>query len=182
MQSERQNPSRKMPQPDNERSADMIRIISSTMALMLTALLAGCNGKPTEDAPAVRFVSVQRLATYSPLKRLTYRNVCRDAGTLTFCVERISLSDTAAVVELRIINRSGELYRPEKERTPVLLLSSSDGTFMQGRVDSLAPIAALGEKYLYCRVDGRLSGELKTVLIEDARNRWEIVDIELPSS
>lgn len=169
-----------MPQPDNERSVDMIRIISSTMVLMLTALLSGCNGKPTEDAPAVRLVSVQRLATYSPLKRLTYHNVCRDAGTLTFCVERISQSESAVVVELRIINRSGVVHQPEKGSAISLRLSNSNGSFLEGLLEELVPIPAFGEKYLYCRLDGRLNGDLAAVILEGAPFHREIVDILLP--
>lgn len=169
-----------MPQIDNERSAAMNRVISSTMVLMLTTLLAGCNGKPKGDVPAARFVSEQRLATYSPLRRLTYRNVCRNAGALTFCVERISQSETAAVVELRISNRSGAPFRPENESIPYLLLSGSSGSFLQGPVENLGPIPAFGEQYLYCRVDGHLSGEPTALALEDARYHWIIVDIPLP--
>lgn len=160
----------------------MNRIMESIMVLMLIATVAGCNYKPAGHDPVLQKVSEQRLATYNPLRRLTYRNACRNAGALTVCVERISQSETAALVELRITNRSDAAYQPENDSAPSLHLSSSSGSFLQGSLENPSPIPAFGEKYLYCKLDGMLSGELKAVVLEDAFSPEKIVDIVLPSS
>ena len=139
-------------------------IKSRIVVVLLIAALTGCSDVPD---PMMKNVSEQLLVTYSPVRRLTYRNACGENGPIRICVERITTSDAAVLLELRINNRLTTTYQSLNASEPEILLASGNGAFLTGKLPLLQPIPASGEMNLYCRLDGQLSGELKMLVVDN---------------
>jgi hypothetical protein len=105
----------------------MKKVIAVCMAAAIAAPGAGCTAKPGDTVEATRKVSDQLLATYIPLRRLSYRNACGSEGVVTICVERISISDDTTLVEARIINASQSRYPLGNGSDDALILANDAG-------------------------------------------------------
>lgn len=164
----------------------MNRSIMHLLVVML-ATSAGCSEQTSAREGGGKKVSEQILVNYTPLRRISYRDTCGESRLLRVCVERITLSETAALLELRVTNRSAVPYLPGKSgEQPSVQLASSSGALLSGTIAHLGTVPSAGEKYLYCSIDGQMSGELKTVSWMEAsagqqpmNEPWENIVIDL---
>lgn len=145
----------------------MNMIIVRMIILILAAQAFGCSSKPAGNDPATVKVSEQRLSTYTPLRRLSYRNACGSNGPITLCVERITISENAALLEMRIHNSSERPYVLGNGSPPSLLLTNSGGSALKGQIEKLEQIPASAAKHLCCKLDGNITGKLKELNMED---------------
>lgn len=143
----------------------MNMITVRVILLILVVQGFGCSAESTGNTQAIKKVSEQQLSTYTTLRRISYRNTCGSEGLISVCVERITISDNAAMLEMRIINSSPESYVPGRDNPPSLLLTSSGGNVLKGRVVNLEQIPSSGEKYFYCKLDGNITGNPKELII-----------------
>jgi hypothetical protein len=133
----------------------MKRLVSVFMAVAL--LFAGCHKEPVVNNKAGKKVADQLLNSYSPVRRLTYRDACGGDGALTVCVERISISDSATLVEVRVRNGNRFSYVLGGPGGRVFLADADGETIAGDRVSErqLEP----GEVPMLFRMSGRLRGE-----------------------
>lgn len=119
----------------------------------------GCHQRPVPTERSVKKVADQVLAVYTPLRRLSYRDTCAGDGEFSVCVDRISVTDTATLVEARVKNGTPFSYSIGGAGCVNAVLTGSDGgkvTWEDGKPPRhLDP----GESHLRFKMDGRLAGE-----------------------
>lgn len=127
------------------------------LAVFLSCI--GCHQRPVPAERAGKKVADQLLALYTPMRRLSYQDACGGDGGLTICVDRISVTDAATLVEARIKNGTGFSYSLGGTGSGKAVLAGSDG----GKVgwEGGTPERHLdpGESLLHFKMDGRLAGE-----------------------
>jgi hypothetical protein len=134
-------------------------VIPAIMTALIAVLPAGCTSKPGEPVMTGKKVTDQLLATYAPLRRLTYRDACGSEGTLTVCVDRITISDTATLVETRIRNSSKSPYfRGYASGATAVLTNAADetGSLIGGNAGGNPQT---GEMKVQFRMEGHFRGE-----------------------
>lgn len=149
----------------------MVKIMVMFMALCLTILCAACTTKPGGAGDVPRKVADQRLATYTPIRRVTYRNACGSNGPLTVCVDRITLSAAAAVVEARIRNSSPERYVQGAAREASVSLADNTGKTLAWSNGGPMEYPGLEERFVRFRMEGDFSGEPHRVLVNRIREK-----------
>lgn len=154
-----------------KRRSQMGRITVIFIALCLTMLCVACTTKPGGAGDTPKKVADQRLATYTPIRRLTYRNACGSEGPLTICVDRITLSESAALVEARIRNSSSERYvQGAAKEASVLLADNSGMTLAWSKVGPME-YPGTEEMVVHFRMEGHFSGEPYAVVLNSIRKK-----------
>jgi len=97
------------------------------IVLVMTMLCAACTTKPDAVGSTPKKVADQRLAAYTAIRRMSYRNACGSEGPLTICVDRITLSEGAALVDARVSNVSPERYLQGTAREGSVWLVDKNG-------------------------------------------------------
>ena len=149
----------------------MERISAMFMAICLTVLCPGCTAKPGDAGVKSRKVADQRLATYTPIRRLSYRNACGGEGPLTLCVERVTLSDSAALVEIRIRNMSQETYVQGTAGAASVFLADEAGIRLAWSSADLLEYPGQEERIVRFRMEGNLGGEPHAVMLNNIRRK-----------
>lgn len=149
----------------------MERIAAIFIAAVLAASCAACTTKPGDAGIRTRKVADQRLAAYTPIRRLTYRNACGSDGALTICVDRINMSDTATLVEARVRNASPLLYlQGNMKEASVLLADDAGMTLVWGNGESME-YQGLEERVVHFRMEGHFSGEPTIFMLNNIRRK-----------
>jgi hypothetical protein len=139
------------------------------LAAVLTAICAACTTDPGDTRVGARKVADQRLATYTPLRRVTYRDACGSGGPLTVSVDRVIISDHAALVEARIKNSSSQPYLLGNSSGAAALLANDTGMTLAWNGGAAAEIPGLAETRHHFRMDGHFSGEPASFLVHARR-------------
>lgn len=143
----------------------MHKIMLLGIIMILVAVGMGCSSGTKGSGPEVAQVREQQLAVYMPLRRFSYKNTCGGDGSINVCVERITLSDTAAHVELRISSNSGRPSLPMKAAALPLLIKSSAGTQLYGWTESVGRDSISGGRLCQCRLEGQLLGKPQEMIV-----------------
>lgn len=129
------------------------------MVAVVAATCVACTAESREAGGRPQKVSDQQLVAYTPIRRLAYRDACAGNGPLTFCVERITLSDRGAAVEGRITNSSPRTYLLGGQKETELLLADATGrSVLAGRAE-LTELPGWHERVVHLRMEGVFSGE-----------------------
>lgn len=149
----------------------MERIVAIFITAVLTASCAACTTKPKDVGIRPRKVADQRLAAYTPIRRLTYRDVCGSEGQLSICVDRISMSDSATLVEARIRNTSPQSYVQENMKKASVLLADDAGmTLVWDNWENMEYLG-LQERVVHFRMEGHFSGEPTILMVNNIRRK-----------
>lgn len=149
----------------------MKKISTALLAVVLTTLCAACTSSPVDGGVRSGKIGDQRLGAYTQIRRLTYRNACGSEGALTVCVDRITLSDSAALVEARIRNAAPNGYvQSAKDGTSVMLADKSGRTLAWDGGNS-AEFPGMKEKSVSFRMEGHFSEEPYAVMVNSIRKK-----------
>jgi hypothetical protein len=149
----------------------MERITAKFMAAVLAASCFACTTNSGDAGISSRKVADQRLAAYSPIRRLTYLNACGSEGPLTVCVDRITLSDSAALVEARIRNTSPQVYIQENMNEASVILADDAGKSLAWDNKESREYQGAEEKVLRFRMEGHFSGEPTILMMNNIRRK-----------
>ena len=147
----------------------MNNIATILAGVVLITLCAACTAPSGENGVRTGKIADQRLATYTPVRRLTYRNACGSEGPLTVCVDRITLSDTAALVEARITNRSAEGYVQSVVQGAAVMLTDNCGRTLAWSDGDIQEYPGSHEKAGRFRMEGHFSGDPYSVMVGNIR-------------
>jgi hypothetical protein len=149
----------------------MERIAVFIMAVVLAASCTACTTTPGDTGTRAGKVADQRLAAYTPIRRLTYRDVCGSEGPLTICVDRITLSDDAALVEARVRNASPQPYvQGDMKEASVILEDDTGMTLVWDNVGG-TEYQGLEERVVRFRMEGHFSGEPAIIMVNNIRRK-----------
>ncbi|MDD2853374.1 MAG: hypothetical protein PHY09_15930 [Desulfuromonadaceae bacterium] len=149
----------------------MNKISTVLLVAVLTMLCAACTSPAGDGGVRSGKIGDQRLGAYTQIRRLTYRNVCGSGGPLTVCVDRITLSDSAVLVEARIKNAAPERYvQSAKEGTSILLADKSGRTLAWDGGYSME-YPGMKEKSVSFRMEGHFSEEPHAVMVNRIRKK-----------
>lgn len=137
----------------------MNKIATALLAVVMTALCAACTAPPGDGGVRTGKISDQQLGAYTPIHRLTYRNACGSEGPLTVCVDRITLSDSAVLVEARIKNASPDTYVQSATQGVSVMLADNNGRTLARDGGNSTEYPGLKEKAVSFRMEGHFSGE-----------------------
>ena len=129
------------------------------LVLVLVTACAACTTPPGTAGERTRKVAEQRLAAYTPIRRLAYRDACGSDGPLTVCVDRISISDSAVLVEARIRNASSQSYLQGNTGGTSVLLADDTGTMQVGYNGEAVEFQGVKERVVHFRMEGHFAGE-----------------------
>lgn len=141
------------------------------MAVVLVATCTACTTTPGNAEVRSNKVSEQRLAAYAPIRRLTYRDACGSEGALTVCVDRISISDSATLVEARIKNASRQPCFLEDTKAASVLLADGSGMTREWDNAGGMELKAGEERVARFRFEGRFSGEPAIFMVNNVRTK-----------
>jgi len=149
----------------------MDRLVTILIAAVLAASCAACTTKAGETGIGARKVADQRLATYTPIRRLTYRNVCGSEGPLTICVDRINMSDTATLIEAKIRNSSPQPYLQAGMKEASVLLTDDTGMTLVWDNGESMEYRGLEERVAHFRMEGHFRGEPAILKVNNIRRK-----------
>lgn len=144
----------------------MNRIAASFLAAIVFMASAGCTGKPEGVGTPGKKIADQRLATYSPIRRLTYRDACGSEGPITVCVDRIVVSDAATVIEARIRNASFHAS-PQAFAPKATLRGERPGEALDLREGKPGAALEPGERKAVFMADGHFEGNPVAITLSD---------------
>ena len=149
----------------------MKRIVIKFITGVLVAICSACTTSPQSAEVRPRKVVEQRLAAYTPLRRLTYRDACGSEGPLTICVDRISVSDTATLVETRVKNALSQPYLLEGAKESAVLLADDAGMIVESYQAWHREWQGLEERVVHFRLEGHFSGEPAIFTVKNIRRK-----------
>jgi hypothetical protein len=143
----------------------MRKIVALLLVVALSIVCVACTTTPGGVGAQDRKVGDQRLTTYTPMRRLTYRNACGSEGALTVCIDRIIMSDSAVVVEARIKNGTPEKYVLNATDGASVLLADKAGRTLNWDGGNSTEYPGLKEKIVRFRMEGHFGEEPYAVMI-----------------
>lgn len=147
----------------------MNRFLTIIASAVLVALGAACTPPPGGTGGGEKRVMEQRLAAYTPIRRLTYRDACGSDGPLTICVERISIADSAALVEARISNASPQPYLQESPPGARALLADDAGMNLEWSNGVAMEYHGRKETIVHFRMEGHCAGNPARFMVNNIR-------------
>jgi len=151
------------------------------MAAVVAATCVACTAESRKAGGHPQKVSDQQLVAYTPIRRLAYRDACAGNGPLTFCVERITLSDRGAAVEGRITNSSPRTYLLGGKLAAESLLADATGRSVLAGSADLTELPGWHERMVHLRMEGNFSGE-PALLIASATEKKDGQGSQAPLS
>jgi len=140
-------------------------------AAVLAASCAACKTESGDAGGRPGKVADQRLATYSPIRRLTYRDVCGSEGPLTLCVDRVILSDNATLVEARVTNVSSQPYVSGNVEEATVLLANDTGMALVSNKGESMEFQGMQERAVRFKMEGPFGGEPATFIVNNIRRK-----------
>jgi len=147
----------------------MKKIAKVLFAVVLTTLCAACTSSQGDNGVRNGKIGDQRLGAYTQIRRLTYRNACGSEGPLTVCVDRITLSDSAALVEARINNVATEKYVQSPTEEASVLLADKSGRTLAWDGNIITEYPGMTEKAVSFRMEGHFSEEPYAIMVNNFR-------------
>lgn len=149
----------------------MKRLTKIAVITVLVTACAACTTQPGTTGDRTKKVAEQRLAAYTPIRRLAYRDACGSDGPLTVCVDRISISDSAVLVEARIRNASPQPYLQGNRSGASVLLADETGMTLVGYNGEAMEFQGVKEKGVHFRMEGHFAGEPAIFMVNDIRKK-----------
>lgn len=149
----------------------MVRIATIFMAAVLATSCTACTIEPRKTEIRHKKVAGQRLTAYTPVRRLIYSDVCGSEGPLTLCVNRLTLSDQAALVEARIKNTSSQPYVMGIMKEAAVLLADDTGMTLVWDKGEDMEFNALEERAVNFRMEGHFGGEPAIFMVDNIRKK-----------
>jgi hypothetical protein len=149
----------------------MKKIATALLSVILITLSAACSPPAGGNGVRTGKISDQRLGVYTPIRRLTYRNACGSEWPLTVCVDRITLSDTTALVEARIKNAAPESYVQNATDDELVILADKNGRTLGWNSGKSTEYPGMKEKGVSFRMEGHFSGEPYAVMLNSIRRK-----------
>lgn len=149
----------------------MKRIFVIASVVVLTGVCAACTTTPGDGGVKVGKIADQRLAAYTPIRRVTYRDVCSSEGPLTVCIDRISMSETSTLVEARIRNASPQPYLQGNMKEASVLLADDTGRSLIWENREPMEYQGLEERIVHFKMAGHFSGEPSILMMNNIKRK-----------